>query len=57
MNQEQRIRDLERAVAMLISAQAEDEPQHFYHAEQGGPIRLVFSRRYDGGIDVSFEPC
>jgi hypothetical protein len=57
MTNEQRIRDLERAVAMLMSALCQDEPRHFMHAQNGGPIRFVFHENYDGGINVDYEPA
>lgn len=55
---EQRLANLERAVAMLIAGMSDDPPEFYELAEAGLPIRFVFTvRQDDGGLDVSFEPA
>lgn len=55
---EQRLANLERAVAMLIAGMMDEPPEYYPLVELGLPLRFVFTvRDDDGGLDVSFVPA
>jgi len=57
LSNEQRIADLERALALFMSAFMMSQHKHYRYMQQGGRIRFTFEDVYDGSTNIDYEPA